>query len=78
MNIALRVPDSLGLNLKEFAKKENVSVNQLVVTAVAEKLATLQTYDYLQERAQKGSIAHLKQVLSKVPDAEPLPGDELT
>ena len=31
MNIALRVPDSLGIRLKEFAKHESISMNQFIV-----------------------------------------------
>jgi hypothetical protein len=71
MNIALRVPDSLGMNLKAFAKKESISMNQFIATAIAEKMATLQTYDYLQERAERGSVDHLKQMLSRVSADEP-------
>ncbi len=70
MNIALRLPESLGLNLKDFAKKESISMNQFIATAVAEKMSALQTYDYLEERSKKGSAEHLKSLLSKVPDRE--------
>lgn len=70
MNIALRLPDSLGMNLKEFAKHENISMNQFIATAVAEKLATLQTYDYLKEKEKEGSASHLSTMLAKVPNRE--------
>lgn len=53
MNIALRVPDSLGKQLKTFSQHENISMNQFIVTAIAEKMSALQTYDYLEERAQR-------------------------
>jgi len=70
MNIALRLPESLGQNLKEFAKSENISMNQLISTAIAEKLSSLKTYDYLQNRAKEGSANHLLEMLKKVPDRE--------
>lgn len=77
MNIALRVPDSLGIRLKEFAKHESISMNQFIATAVAEKMATLETYDYLEERSKKGSIKHLQSILDKVPNVKPDKADEL-
>jgi len=72
MNVVLRLPDSLGLSLKEFSKHENISMNQFIATAIAEKLSTLKTYDYLQEKADNGSAEHLLSMLQKVPsrDAE--------
>jgi len=72
MNVALRLPESLGMSLKEFSKHENISMNQFIATAIAEKLSTLKTYDYLQEKADKGSAEHLLSMLQKVPsrDAE--------
>ncbi|MGE4295801.1 MAG: toxin-antitoxin system HicB family antitoxin [Campylobacterales bacterium] len=71
MNIALRLPDSLGKELKTFSQKESVSMNQFIATAVAEKMATIQTYDYLAERAKRGDLGHLKQMLGRVGDADP-------
>ena len=71
MNVALRLPDSLGLSLKEFAKFENISMNQFIATAVAEKMSSLRTYDYLEERAKEGNASHLAAMLKKVPDKKP-------
>ncbi len=70
MNVALRLPESLGMSLKEFSKRENISMNQFIATAIAEKLSALQTYDYLEERAKEGSATHLASMLKKVPDRE--------
>ncbi len=70
MNVALRLPDSLGMSLKQFAKHEKISMNQFIATAIAEKLTALQTYDYLQEKADNGSAEHLLSMLKKVPDRE--------
>ena len=76
MNVALRLPDSLGVNLKEFSKHENISMNQFIATAVAEKMSALKTYDYLKEREKEGSIAHLKSMMDKVAERKPLYNDE--
>ena len=42
MNVALRLPDSLGNRLREFSKAEQISMNQFIATAIAEKLTGLQ------------------------------------
>jgi hypothetical protein len=47
-----------------------VSINQLVNSAVAEKMAALMTVDYLKERAERGSRQKFKAALAKVPDVE--------
>jgi len=70
MNVALRLPDSLGMSLKEFSKHENISMNQFIATAIAEKLSTLKTYDYLQEKSDNGSAEHLLSMLKKVPSRD--------
>jgi hypothetical protein len=43
MNVALRLPDSIGNRLKEFSKAEQISMNQFIATAVAEKLTAIDT-----------------------------------
>ena len=72
MNVALRLPDSLGINLKEFSKHENISMNQFIATAVAEKMSALKTYDYLKEREKEGSVQHLISMMDRVADRTPL------
>ena len=71
MNIALRLPNSLGSELKTFAKKEEISMNQFISTAVAEKMSAVKTYDYLEARSKKGSFKHLRKLLDKVPNKKP-------
>lgn len=72
MNVALRLPDSLGMSLKEFSKYENISMNQFIATAIAEKMSALKTYDYLEERTKEGSITHARNILGKVPNRKPM------
>ena len=52
--ISLRLPESLHKKARELAKTEDVSINQLITTALAEKMSALMTVDYLQERAARG------------------------
>ena len=75
--MSLRLPESLHERAREIAKQEGVSINQLVATALAEKLSALDTVQYLEARAAGGSRKRFLEALAKVPDAAPLPGDEL-
>ena len=68
--ISLRLPDSLHEKAKELAKEDHVSLNQLITSALAEKLSALATQDYLMKRAQKGQRKKFLNALSKVADAE--------
>ena len=73
--ISLRLPDYLHDQVRELAKRENVSINQLVTLALAEKISALLTEDYLAERASRGSRDKFEQVMAKVADVEPLSHD---
>jgi len=69
--LSLRIPDSLHERVLEIAKRENISINQFVSAAVAEKLSALLTEEYLMERARRGSRRKFKKALSKVKDVKP-------
>ena len=75
--LSLRLPDSIHRHIKEIAKREGVSINQFISTAVSEKIAAIMTEEYLTSRATKAKKGTLKNILDKVPDREPMPGDEL-
>jgi len=75
--LSLRLPDSLHETARALAHREHVSVNQLISTAVAEKISSLMTETYLKERAQKGSRTEFKKVMAKVPDRSADPHDRI-
>jgi hypothetical protein len=66
--ISLRLPESLHEKARELAKQEKVSINQLVASALAEKLSALTTEEYLRERAKRGGRRKFEAVLRKVRD----------
>ena len=74
--LSLRLPDSLHKKVRELAAQDDISINQFIATAVAEKMSALVTLDYLAERAARGSRAAFERVLRNVPDRPPIPGDE--
>jgi hypothetical protein len=69
--LSIRLPESLHKYAKEYASHEGISVNQLISTALAEKLSALATEDYLELRAKRGSRKSFDAALSRVPDATP-------
>ena len=75
--LSLRLPDSIHRHIKEIAKKEGVSINQFISSAVSEKISALLTEDYLKNRAKRAKKKEFKNILDRVPDREPLAGDEL-
>jgi len=75
--LSLRLPDSLHEGVRKLAKQDNISINQFVATALAEKMSALTTETYLDERAKRGSKKKVEHVLSKIKDAEPSENDVL-
>jgi len=66
--MSLRLPESLHRHAKELARQEGVSINQLVTTALAEKISALSAEEYLQQRAQGGNRKAFERALRKVKD----------
>ena len=75
--LSLRLPDSLHMKIRELAERDDISINQFLATAAAEKAAALLTVEYLEERASRGDEALFDRLLKRVPDVPPIPGDEL-
>ncbi len=75
--LSLRLPDSLHNQIRALAKKEGVSINQLLASAAAQKVAALLTEEYLEERAKRARGERFRAVLAKVPQESPVPEDDL-
>lgn len=75
--LSLRIPESLHERARQLAEREGTSINQLIATALAEKISALDTVGYLEERAERGSRRAFLDVLSRVPGEAPVVGDDL-
>lgn len=75
--MSIRIPDSLHKRAKELANQDNVSMNQFITLALAEKISALDTENYLEERALRGSKEKFLKVLEKVKDVKPEKYDRL-
>ncbi|XZO02868.1 MAG: toxin-antitoxin system HicB family antitoxin [Microcoleus sp.] len=74
----VNIPDSIYKSMQELAQQYNISVDQFIAAAIAEKISVLMNESYLQERANRGSREKYESVLAKVPDIEPEDYDKLT
>ncbi len=75
--ISLRLPDSLHDEMRKLAARENVSINHLVTLAVAEKVAALETEEYILQRATRADKHSFLRAMDKVADVVPEPADRL-
>ena len=69
--LSIRIPDSYHTMVKELSKADNISINQFITAAIGEKLTALQTENYIEQRATKGSREKFLAVLNKAPNIEP-------
>ena len=75
--ISVRLAESLHKRVKEIAKREGISINQFITSALTEKMSAFMTEEYLAERAKRASREKFDRALSKVRDIEPDPDDSL-
>lgn len=74
--LTVRLPNSVHQKIKELAERDDISVNQFIASAAAEKMASVMTLDYLKSEAAKGKRSDFEHYLSMVPDVPVQPGDE--
>jgi len=75
--LSLRLPESLHKFARELAKRENISINQLITLALAEKIAVLGVEDYLEKRAKRASKTKFQKAMAKVAKVPPSDYDRL-
>ena len=77
-NFALRLQPSLLEELRGVAQAEDVTINQFINVAVAEKLSALRTDDYFRERAGRADLNAAKTILKRAGKGKPpMPGDAI-
>ena len=76
-SLSLRLPESLHQKVRELAERDDISINQFIATAVAEKAAALLTVDYLEARAERADAKLVDRLFARVPNVPPMAGDEL-
>ena len=76
-NYALRLPASLKQSVEQVAKADGTSLNQFIVTAVAEKLSAIKMGDYFADRVKHGDIKAALAMLNRTGGVAPQQGDEV-
>ena len=69
--ISLALPESLHKRVQELANKDQISIEQFVASAIAEKISAFMTKEYLEARSKLASKAKFEQAMAKVPEVEP-------
>lgn len=76
ITLTVRLPNSVHQKKKKIAARDEISVNQFIASAAAEKMASVLTVDYLRAEGEKGKRCEFDRYLGKVPSAPTAPGDE--
>jgi hypothetical protein len=74
MNLTIHVSDELYRRAAEVASNEHISIEELFAAAFEERVLE---FERLKEKAAKGSYERFRQVMSKIPSAEPPEHDRL-
>ena len=75
--LTFQLPESLHRTIKALADREGYSVDQFLASAAAEKIAALQTLDYLRSEAARGRHEDFERFLAAVPNRDPIETDRV-
>lgn len=73
----LRLPKSLKDAVEKVAREDGASVNQFVVTALAEKLSALKTAEVFSERKARANFDAFDRIMSRKGGQPPADDDRL-
>ena len=73
----LRLPLSVKAEVERRAKADGIGVNQFVATAVAEKLAVMNTAAFFAERREKADFSAFDRIMRREGGEPPSPEDRL-
>ena len=72
----LRLPVSLKRALEQLSKEDGTSINQFVVTAVAEKISAMNTASFFERRRSQSAPESFRRILTRKGGEPSRPGDE--
>lgn len=73
----LRLPRSLKDAAEAVAREDGTSINQLVVTALAEKLWAMKTAELFAERGNRADLDAFDRIMNRKGGQEPDPEDKV-
>jgi hypothetical protein len=73
----LRLPQSLREAAERIAREDGTSINQFVVTALAEKLSAMKTAELFAERKSRADFDAFDRIMNRKGGQKPTPEDTL-
>jgi hypothetical protein len=73
----LRLPRSIKAEVERRAREDGISINQFVATAVAEKLAVMNTVTFFAERRNRANFKAFDRLMRRKGGEPPLPEDTI-
>lgn len=78
MTRTVDIPESVVKRAEELAREDGVSLDVWITAALAQKIGAVETAEeFFRRRAERAPGRDLRYYLDMVPDAPPMPGDEL-
>ena len=77
ITLTVQLPESLHRSIQALVDREGYPIDQFLASAAAEKMAALQTLDYLRGEAAAGRREDFDRFLAAVPDRVPIETDRM-
>jgi len=75
--LQLRLPDSIHTKIRKIAKRENVSINQLLVNSISNEIIRYETMQFFEKRSKDFDEQDFLSALQEIPDVKPEEIDRL-
>lgn len=73
----VRIPNSIRVDAERLAAEDGMSLDQFIVTALAEKVASLRTAEFINQEKKRIALANFDRLMNRQGGEPPRPGDEL-
>lgn len=77
MIVRASIPDFLIRQAEEVARREGTTVDSIISIALSSQVSAWNVRDTFEQRAARGKVKNLSEILARVPDTPPAPGDEV-
>ena len=75
--LQLRLPEFIHNKVRKIARKENISINQLLVNSISNEIIRYETIRFFTERSEGYNEQDFLEALQEIPAVEPLDHDQL-
>ena len=76
--LQLSLPESIHNKIRKIAKKENLSINQLLVNSISNEIIRYETLHFFAERSKHFNEQDFLEALQEIPEVEPEERDKLS